>query len=81
MMLDLSENAKELVNKELETGAYSSASEVVEVALRNLAAKRKQEETIQAIREGVADAEAGRVHSVEEAFHQIEESNPYLRES
>ena len=79
MTLDLSRGAQNLLDRELSTGAYASASEVVEVALRDLAAKRDREETMQAIRDGVADAEAGRMYSVEEAFEIIRRENPYLQ--
>ena len=80
MTLDLSKGAQSILDRELSTGDYMSASEVVEIALRDRAAKREREETIQAIREGVADAEAGRMCSVEETFRRIEERNPYLKE-
>ena len=80
MTLDLSKGAQSILDRELSTGVYMSASDVVEIALRDLAAKREREETMQAIREGVADAEAGRMYTVEETFRRIEERNPYLKE-
>lgn len=79
MTIDLSDNAQGILDRELASGDYGSASEVVEVALRDLAAKREREATIQAVREGVADAEAGRVYSVEEAMEIVRRENPYLQ--
>ena len=79
MTLDLSKGAQSILDRELSTGDYMSVSEVVEIALRDLAAKREREETMQAIREGVADAEAGRMYSVEKAFEIIRRENPYLQ--
>lgn len=79
MTLELSERAQLILDREFATGAYTSTSEVVEAALRNLASKREREETIQAIREGVADADAGRTASAEEVFEQIYRKHPNLR--
>ena len=62
-----------LMDELMATGSYASENDVLEEALRTLSEKREREETIQAVREGVADAEAGRVCSVEEAFRRIDE--------
>ncbi|MCH8828423.1 MAG: type II toxin-antitoxin system ParD family antitoxin [Planctomycetes bacterium] len=79
MTIDLSESAQNILDRELSTGAYASATEVLDVALRDLAAKREREETIQAIREGVAAAEAGDTYSVEEVFDELYEEFPNLK--
>ena len=68
-----------LMDELMATGSYSSENDVLEEALRMLSEKREREETVQAVREGVADAEAGRVSSVDEVFERIYQKHPKLR--
>ena len=68
-----------LMDELMATGSYSSENDVLEEALRSLSEKREREETIRAVREGVADAEAGRVSSVDEVFERIYKKHSKLR--
>lgn len=81
MMIELGKSAKRLLDDALATGAYGSAPEVIEAALRGLAAERERQETIRAVREAVAAAEAGQTRSVEDMFDQLDEQFPNLRAS
>ena len=59
------------IKKQIKSGRYNNASEVVRAALRLLEGeqewrKRKLAELDAALARGIADADAGRVHSIEE---------------
>ena len=59
------------IKKQIKSGRYNNASEVVRAALRLLEGeqewrKRKLAELDAALTRGIADADAGRVHSVED---------------
>lgn len=79
MTITPSPTVERLLHHQLSRGGYTSENEVLEEALRTLAEKQEREETIAAIREGVADAEAGRVSTVDEVFDRIYEKHPNLR--
>jgi putative addiction module CopG family antidote len=72
MTINPSPIVERLLHHQLARGGFSSENEVLEEALRTLAEKQEREETIRAVREGVADAEAGRVSTVDEVFDRID---------
>lgn len=77
MTVDLSPKAQELLALQLARGQYESATEVVETALQVLV---ERDETIRAVREGLADLEAGRAYDAQEAFDEIRSKHPSLQQ-
>jgi predicted transcriptional regulator len=61
---------EQLVREELASGEYGSEDDVLLEAMRSL---RERNETIAAIREGLADTEAGRVFPLEEVDAEMRE--------
>lgn len=56
-----------LVREKVSSGAYGSTSEVIRTALRGWMESQKRLKVLDdAIAEGIADAKAGRVHSIDE---------------
>jgi antitoxin ParD1/3/4 len=57
----------QLVREKVSSGAYGSTSEVIRTALRGwMEAEKRLKVLDDAIAEGIADAKAGRVHSIDE---------------
>jgi antitoxin ParD1/3/4 len=79
MITELSAEAQAFLRRQVEAGKYASEVEVVEESLRVLAERDEYEATVAAVREGVADAEAGRVHTVKEVFDELYEKYPSLK--
>lgn len=56
-----------LVREKVSSGAYGSTSEVIRTALRGWIEDQKRLKVLDdAIAEGIADARAGRIHSIDE---------------
>jgi len=68
-----------LLEQQMARGQYASENEVLQEALQTLREKQEREETIRAVREGVAAAEAGETLSVEEAREELHRQFPNLR--
>ena len=81
MTVELSDYAQKFVDEKVSSGACSSATEAIDEAIRDLEARREREETIRAVKQGVADFEAGRIHTVDEAREITRRENPYLNEN
>lgn len=64
----LSNEVAELVARHMESGKYQSHDELFRAALSTLA---EQEADMDAIREGIADMEAGRVQPLDVVFTEI----------
>lgn len=73
MQVVLSPKVTELLNEQVQSGQYESPMAVLEEALRALKERDDREywETVEGIRRGLADAEAGRVQPLTEAFQEI----------
>jgi putative addiction module CopG family antidote len=69
MPIEIPSEFRPFVDQELKTGLYRSDQEVVNKALEML--RREREEALAGIREGLADAEAGRVQSLDGAFEDL----------
>ena len=80
MSINLSPSAEKLLNEQMARGSFSSPSDLVEQALRFYGFHLTDDEALAALKESVAEMEAGKTVTVEEAFQQIEERNSYLRE-
>ena len=79
MTINPTPTVERLIHEQLARGSYSSENDVLEEALLTLSEKQEREATIQAVREGVAAAEAGQTSSVEEVFDRIYKDYPNLR--
>ena len=71
LSITVGERFEKFVKEQVEGGRYNNASEVIRAGLRLLETeeelrKRKLAELDAALARGIADAEAGRVHSIEE---------------
>lgn len=60
-------------------GNFSTESAAIDAALNHFAEHLERQATIEAVRQGVADAEAGRTYTVEEVFKRLDEKYPNLR--
>jgi antitoxin ParD1/3/4 len=79
MIVELSTEAQAFLRRQIERGKYATEAEVVEEGLRALAERDEYEATVAAVRQGVADAEAGRVYTVKEVFDRLYEKYPSLK--
>jgi antitoxin ParD1/3/4 len=73
LSVTVGERFEKFVREQVEGGRYNNASEVVRAGLRLLETeeelrRRKLAELDAALARGIADAEAGRVHSADEVF-------------
>ncbi|MBI1904058.1 MAG: type II toxin-antitoxin system ParD family antitoxin [Planctomycetia bacterium] len=69
MPIEIPSEFRPFVDQELQTGLYRSDQDVVNKALEML--RREREEALAGIREGLADVEAGRVQSLDDAFEDL----------
>jgi antitoxin ParD1/3/4 len=75
--VSLTPDQDRFVRKQIESGRYASADEVVAESLRLLQEREEflqanREEIREMIEEGYADIEAGRVHDAEEVFAELD---------
>lgn len=71
--LTLGEHFEAFIEFQLSSGRYSDADEVVREALRLLEQKeRRLAELDAAVRSGLADAKAGRLHDAEDVFDELD---------
>ncbi len=72
MNLQLSERWESFVKSQVESGRYASGEEVMGEALMLLEARiRDEAETLERIRQGLADVDAGRTQPMAQALAQI----------
>ncbi len=69
IVLDMSQDLDEFVEREIATGHFPDRSAVIEHALRLM--KRDREEAIMGIEAGLRDADNGRVQTLDEAFNDL----------
>ena len=76
MNVSLPETMRAWVETRVKTGSYANASDYVRDLIRHDQEEHKDridEEAIAAIRQGIADLQAGRVTPAEELFQRLEE--------
>jgi predicted transcriptional regulator len=66
MAYDMPADLQQFVNEQIQLGCFHSEEQLMAEAVRMLKAER--EETLEGIRQGLADAAAGRMQPLEEAF-------------
>jgi len=66
MSLEIPSDLQPFVNEQLQLGCFSSEQQLVAEALRLLKAER--EESLEGVRQGLADAAAGRIQPLAETF-------------
>jgi antitoxin ParD1/3/4 len=67
-------NLESVVDSLVASGRYNSKSEVIREGIRLVQEREKRLELLdEALRLGVADADAGRVHDAEEVFAELRE--------
>ena len=72
MTLHLPDRWEAFVESQVQSGRFATGEEVMGEALRLLEARCKVEvDTIEAIRQGLADVDAGRTQPLAEAFDEI----------
>lgn len=76
-MAVLAEDLREIVDRLLGSGEYATDDAVLRRALRML---DEHERVMQGIREGMADVEAGRVMSLDEADRRVREKFGFERD-
>lgn len=69
MSFSFSEDLRTLIDQQLATGRYTSEEDVLREALFAL---RERDEDLVALREGIADMEAGRVRPLKDVFDDLE---------
>ncbi len=69
MSIEIPAELQAFVHEQIQLGGFRSEQQLVTEALQLLKAER--EETLEGIRQGLADAGAGRVQSLAEAFADI----------
>lgn len=79
MTLEIPSDLQPFINEQLELGAYVSEQEIVIDALRLLKADR--EDSLEGIRLGLADAAAGRVQPLANAFADLRSEFSLKREA
>lgn len=76
MTVDVDQETQALIAEQLRSGEYSDANELLKAALRLLQKGRGAFEddlleSLRALEEGIADAKAGRVYSIDEVFGEL----------
>ena len=71
MNLDLPENLDAFVKAQVRGGRFASEQDVMAEAVRTLKSRLDQADTIEAIRQGIADVDAGRIQPWDEALAEI----------
>ena len=72
---DLGQTLEDYVSQLVKTGRYNSKSEVLREGIRLVQEREKKLEALDAaIARGIADAEAGRVIPIDEAFERLRTS-------
>ena len=83
MNVSLTPELEKYIQNKVETGRYTSASEVVREALRLLEQKEKHERALKDLRmkldQGIAQAEAGDLMDGEEVFARLREKSRLRR--
>ena len=69
MAIEMSPDLEEFVEREVSSGHFDSRSSVIAHALRLM--QRDREEAINGIKAGLADEQAGRTQSLDEAFSDL----------
>jgi predicted transcriptional regulator len=69
MTIEIPADLQPFVREQLQLGCFSNEQQLVAEALQLLKAEREQ--SLEGIRRGLADAAAGRVHSLAEAFADV----------
>lgn len=75
MTIDTTPAVDEAIQRHMASGRFGSEIELIERALRAL----DEQDALEAIREGVEDARAGRSRSVDEVFDDFERKYPNLK--
>ena len=75
MTIKTTPSVDEAIQRHMASGRFASEVELIEQALRAL----DEQDALEAIREGVEDARAGRSRSVDEVFDDIERKYPNLK--
>ena len=71
MTIDLSPAAVKLLDEQMARGKFASPADVVEQALQLFAKHQSEEESLAALRESIAEMEAGQTHPANEVFEEI----------
>ena len=71
MDLNLPENLNAFVKAQVRSGRFASEQEVLAEAVRTLQSSLEQADTIEAIRQGIADVDAGRTQPLAEVIAEI----------
>lgn len=71
MTVELSESARLLLDEQMARGGHDSPSDIVEHALRLYRNILTEEESIAALRESIAEMEAGETIPAEQVFDEI----------
>lgn len=71
MNLDLPENLDAFVKAQIRSGRFASEQDVMAEAVRTLKSRLNQADTVAAIRQGIADVDAGRTRPWEEALAEV----------
>lgn len=80
MTIDLSPAAELLLNEQMARGHFGSPSDLVEHALRLYGFHLTEEESLAALRESVAEAEAGKTIPAEQVFEEIRNKHGWAEE-
>ena len=70
MTIDLSPAAEKLLNEQLARGGFASPSDLVEQALRLYGFQMTEDESLAALRESIAEMEAGETIPAEQVFEE-----------
>jgi antitoxin ParD1/3/4 len=77
--IDLGEHFEAFVQRLVESGRYSSVSEVMREALRNFEARLTSQERLdKALRKGIASADAGNVIEEAKVWEQLRAEFPWI---
>ncbi len=77
MNLDLPENLDAFVKAQVRSGRFASEQDVMAEAVRTLKSRLDQADTVEAIRQGIADIDAGHTISLEEFREEVRRTHGY----